>query len=169
MPTPTQKSAVFDANRALFPHTGAAEANGAVAATPPTREAVPPGSYPYPEKALQRELDQKFALYETLEPGWDLRSADPTNLDSLADARSFLETRPKNVPLPSPKIGSDGIVGLYWRTGDTYASVAFEGNGLVSYYTKQDVPDGAPQKRLADDCPLDNGWPAELLEVLGNL
>lgn len=166
MPTPTQRLVAPKIRPAPLPPTDAVEAGGEGAATLQARNTAASRPYPYPEEELQRELDEQFALYETLEPGWDMYSADPTNMDSLSDARKFLKNRPKDVPLPFPQIGSDGIVGLYWQTDGTYVSVAFEGNGLLCYYTEQSNPGGKPRELLADDIPFNEGWPQELLGVL---
>lgn len=119
-----------------------------------------------PEEALQKEIDEKFALYETLEPGWDSYSAEPLNRDSLLGARKFLGMRPKDIRLPHPQLGSDGIVSLYWVTTRVFANLSFDGNGLLSYHAQQVVSDGSLRELFGEDCPFANGWPRELLAVL---
>lgn len=129
----------------------------------------PPRRDDFPEEEIQREIDEKFALYEILEPGWDSYEADPLNPKSLADARKFLEQRPKDIRLPFPELGSDGIVGLYWDVKRGYASVGFEGNGLFSYYVRMSQDGAAPRKFLGDDYPYSDGWPEEFLSILREL
>lgn len=130
-------------------------------------EAVP--RYPYSDEELQSEIDRKFALYVTLKPGWDTFSAEPVNMDSLADARKFLDLRPDRIPLPFAQINSDGIVGLYWETDEVHVSVDFDGSGLLGYYTWQAVPGGTPVELLKDDVPFPGHWPDQLVEVLWEL
>lgn len=169
MRTPMQFPAAPNARRAPRSPAGTVYENEEEQVTPPARDTVNPRPYPYPEDALQRELDEKFALYETLGPGWDMYSADPTNTDSLADARKFLENRPVGVPLPFPQIDTDGVVGIYWETDRMHVSVGFEGNGLLSYYIRQVVREGRPLELLADGLPYKEGWPPKLLEKLWEL
>lgn len=135
----------------------------------PTQGPAASRPYPYSEEELQRELDKKFALYETLKPGWDFYSADPLNKESMADAKAFLEKRPKGIPLPFPQLGPDGTVGLYWRTSRMYISVGFDGNSLLSYYIHQAAPDGTTRRFLDDDLPFKDRWPPKLLEKLREL
>lgn len=118
------------------------------------------------EAKIQRLLDEKFELYLTLEPGWDFYSAEPVSRKSLSDAQEFLSVRPKDIRLPFPQLGSDGIVGLYWDTKHGYVSVGFEGNGLLSYYARVHV-DGEPcRKFYGDDYPYSSCWPKELTDIL---
>lgn len=126
----------------------------------------PPGHDDFPEAELQKELDEKFAIYETLKPGWDTYSADPLNPKSLSDARRFLEARPRNIRLPHPQLGSDGIVDLYWETKHGFACVGFEGNGLLSYYAKLPAGGKSFQKFHGDDILYSDGWPKEFVNIL---
>lgn len=120
----------------------------------------------FSDEDLQNEIDEKFALYETLKPGWDTYSADPLNPKSLSDARRFLEIRPENIRLPLPQLGSDGIVDLYWDTKRGFACVGFEGNGLLSYYAKLPTGGKSFQKFHADDIPYSEGWPKDFIGIL---
>lgn len=120
----------------------------------------------FTEARIQRLLDEKFELYLTLEPGWDFYSAESVNRKSLSDAQGFLSVRPKDIRLPLPQLGSDGIVGLYWDTEHGYVSVGFEGNGLLSYYARVHVGGEPSRKFCGDDCSYSDCWPKELTDIL---
>lgn len=129
-----------------------------------TDESAPPRGFS--EETLQKEIDEKFALYETLEPGWDSYSAEPVSRDSLSDARRFLEMRPKDIQLPHPQLGSDGIVSFYWTARHVFASLSLDGGGLLSYYAQEVDGDDNIQEFFGEDRPFTNGWPRELLMIL---
>lgn len=121
----------------------------------------------YSEERIRKEIDEQFALYATLKPGWDGHNAEPVNPRSLADARKFLGMRPTGVRLPHPQIDPEGVVGLFWRTGDGAAYIDFEGDGLLSYYARQGARDDPLCREiLADGRPFEDGWPRELLAFL---
>ncbi len=129
-----------------------------------TDESAPPRGLP--EETLQKEINERLALYETLEPGWDSYSAEPANQGSLVDARRFLEMRPREIQLPHPQLGSNGIVSFYWVARHVFVSLSLDGGGLLSYYAQEVDRDDNIQEFFGEDRPFTNGWPRDLLMIL---
>lgn len=79
--------------------------------------------------ALLREL----ASYADLEPEWDGYSAEPANVDSIAEARVFISSLPTGCPVPRSTLASDGEISLYWDRNGHYLETSFPGDGTYHF------------------------------------
>lgn len=122
------------------------------------------------EPSAEDKLHARLLSYRDLTDDWDGCGAAPPSIDAVLDAVDFLVMRPRDVPLPSPQIASDGEVGLYWRTGEVHAEVGFYGDGDMSYYARHTPASGASRQCGCDGYRFDTGgWPWDLLLILGKL
>ena len=87
---------------------------------------------------------------------------------AVEDALVFLDGMPDDIPLPSPEVGSDGEVGVYWDERDAriFAEVAFEGDGTYTYFAVSGTPDDVDQECGEEALPVGKAWPTDLLEIL---
>lgn len=117
---------------------------------------------------LESKLRQELLSYARLEDNWDGDGAKAPSQEAVNDAMTFLDGRPRDIPVPYPEEGVDGDVGVYWDNSysQVFAEVTFEGDGTCAYFAVQGVP-GAVTKKCGDDgLDVADPWPDDLLRIL---
>lgn len=63
--------------------------------------------------------------YGKLKPGWDgMHSVGPRK-EMVKLVCEFLNTIPKDLPIPTPMISGSGVIGLYWDRPVSYIDIEF--------------------------------------------
>ena len=106
------------------------------------------------------KLLRQLGGYPNLGFGWDGYCGVTPSRESVRDTIIFifkalswpLPEKALSLPLPEAMIGSDGIAGLFWESGDLYASIDFPGDGTYCYITEGADPqddEGVPIGEIA--------------------
>lgn len=94
----------------------------------------------------------KITNYTSLSEGWDGDAAVPPRLDVGADVEQFLNGLGANIVEPKTMLGSDGEVGLYWRSKNAYAEIGFDRDHGNYFF----IRGGQIDSIHLDDISLDN-------------
>lgn len=110
-----------------------------------------------------KELENRLLDFMNAETGWDGDSAVAAKAETVMDAFKFLSNiQDREAPLPGASMGSDGIIGLAWRSKD--ARIILDFDGSHQYYGVMKIVDGA--KILIEPTHVDDNIPAEILNVI---
>lgn len=75
--------------------------------------------------------------WTTWTANWDGEGAVIPNRASLREGTDFLRALAGDVAVPTPLLHPDGMASLFWRAGNYYAELEFQGDGRVAYYVEQ--------------------------------
>lgn len=81
---------------------------------------------------LQRLIEQFAAIHD----GWNGAGSVAPRAASVNAARTFLESIPPGVALPTPMITELGEMELYWSLPTGYADISFDAEGIGSLFIR---------------------------------
>lgn len=87
------------------------------------------------------QTDREYALstlatYLTFRAGWDGEGSVPPSADDTARACRLITALPEGFPAPVAMCSADGTLGLYWDNGIGYVDIQFDGNAVVSLFSR---------------------------------
>lgn len=116
-------------------------------------------------QSIERQtLIRKLLTYSFLPANWDGYCGQPILHESIIEAVIFVMKLPASAQLPSPMIGGDGLVGLFWEKGDVYISIDFHGDGSYTF-----IADTATSQSGEDNRRIDMELPNEITHLLEKL
>ena len=81
---------------------------------------------------LQRLIEQFAAIHD----GWNGAGSVAPRAASVNAARTFLESIPPGVALPTPMITELGEMEFYWSLPTGYADISFDAEGIGSLFIR---------------------------------
>ena len=81
---------------------------------------------------LQRLIEQFAAIHD----GWNGAGSVAPRAASVNAARTFLESIPPGVALPTPMITEFGEMEFYWSLPTGYADISFDAEGIGSLFIR---------------------------------
>lgn len=85
--------------------------------------------------SLYDRVVNKLLGYLDLEDDWDGYGAAPPNEGVIDSAIQYLTLlKEKKLPAPKPMLSGSGEVGLYWDHQNSHFELAFEEQGMFSYF-----------------------------------
>ena len=82
---------------------------------------------------LQRLIEQFAAIHD----GWNGAGSVAPRAASVNAARTFLESIPPGVALPTPMITELGEMEFYWSLPTGYADISFDAEGIGSLFIRR--------------------------------
>lgn len=87
-----------------------------------------------PRYAVSRSLPPLEQAKEILERFRNLSNVPD---QAVSDAVAFLDLLPGFFPIPTPMVGEDGSLGLFWDTDEFYADIEFHGDRSFALFTRE--------------------------------
>jgi hypothetical protein len=81
-------------------------------------------------------LLDELTAYTDLQEGWDGPGSRPPSLRDIERAFAFVSALPSAIPLPKTMLSPSGTLGLFWDNGMVFADLQFEGDDVISLFTK---------------------------------
>ncbi|MEF8754944.1 MAG: hypothetical protein V5B60_13580 [Accumulibacter sp.] len=91
---------------------------------------------PPPAQGKQEILHRLIAQFADLPDGWNGEGSVAPSASAVAAARTFLESIPRGIPLPTPMLTEGGDMEFYWSLPTGYADISFDANGVGSLFAR---------------------------------
>ena len=114
------------------------------------------------------QLARRLKSYGQLEDNWDLEGAQAPRQQAINDALSFLASIPKDIPLPSPEVGIEGEVAVYWKNNKSNVRVdaVFRGEGKFEFFGVHQRSEENRELYGGDKHDISGPWPDDMLRLL---
>lgn len=92
--------------------------------------------WPPPARSKQELLQRLIAQLADLPDGWNGEGSAGPSAKAVDAARTFLQSIPPGIPLPTPMLTEGGDMEFYWSLPTGYADISFDANGVGSLFAR---------------------------------